>query len=79
MFLVNGNTILAIGVVLVLFAAYMILYIMNKKTPVPKGCEHLQISDENCGSCTNTECSIKNGLDLKKINEEIKNDEEQEL
>jgi hypothetical protein len=79
MFLVNVYTILAIGVVLLLFVLYMVLYIMNKKTPVPKGCEHLQISDENCSSCTNTECSIKNGLDIEKINEEIKNEKEQSL
>ena len=76
MFLVNGYTILAIGVVLLLFALYMILYMMNKKTPVPEVCEHLQISDENCSSCKNTECSIKNGLDIEKINEEIKKEQE---
>lgn len=79
MFLVNGYTILAIGVVVLLFGLYMFLYIMNKKTPVPEGCEHLQISDENCSSCTNNDCSIKNGLDFEKINEEIKKDKEQEL
>jgi hypothetical protein len=76
MILANGYTFLAIGIIVVLFAAYMTLYILNKKTPVPEGCEHLQISDENCSSCTNSECSIKKGLDFEKINEEIKEEEE---
>ena len=75
MFLANGDLILAIGVLVLLFALYMLLHIMNKKTPVPKGCEHLHISYDNCGSCTNINCSFKDGLYLEKIKEEIKNDD----
>ena len=70
--------ILAIGIVVVLLGLYIFLYLMNKKTPVPKGCEAIKISEENCSTCGNTDCSLKK-IDVEKINEEIKKEKEQEL
>ncbi|MBO5711592.1 MAG: hypothetical protein J6R47_02035 [Acholeplasmatales bacterium] len=69
---------LAIGVIVVLLGLYILLYLMNKKTPVPKGCEAIKISDENCSTCGNLDCSFKK-IDVEKINEEIKKEKEQEL
>lgn len=66
--------ILAIGVVVFLVVIFFVTYVLNKKTPVPEGCEHLQISDDNCSACNNTSCQIKNGLDLQKLEKEIKED-----
>lgn len=65
---------LAIGLVLALLAIFFISYLLNKKTPVPKGCENLLINDENCSACNNTECNLKQKVDFDKISEEIKED-----
>lgn len=67
--------ILAIVVVIALLAIFFITYVLNKKTPVPEGCENIKISDENCNSCGNMDCHIKQGIDFKKIEQEIKEDE----
>jgi len=59
----------AISVLLLII--FFVTYILNKKTPKPEGCEDILISDENCGACNNTACSIKTKLDLEKIQKEI--------
>ena len=42
----------------------------------PKGCEDMKINEENCSGCTNSMCDLKQRIDLKKIEEEIKEDKE---
>ncbi len=71
----NPYIFLAIGLVIILIIIFFVTYVLNKKTPVPKGCEHLKISDENCNACGNIDCHIKQGIDLKKIEEELKEEE----
>ena len=44
----------------------------NKKTPIPEGCEDVMINDETCLKWGNLDCNIKQKLDLKKIEEELK-------
>ena len=46
--------------------------VLNKKTPIPEGCEDLVIDDENCMKCNNVDCSIRQNINFKKIEEEIK-------
>lgn len=70
----NPYIFIAIGLVIVLVAIFFLTYVLNKRTPVPKGCENIKINDENCMSCGNMDCHIKQGLDLKKIEEELKED-----
>ena len=65
----------AIGVIVGLITLFFITYVMNKKTPVPKGCEQIEISNENCSACNNTTCSIKEKIDFEKIQEELKEEE----
>lgn len=67
-----GYLLIAIVIILVLIAVFFISYYLNKKTPVPKGCEHLLIGDENCLSCNNVDCEIRN----KKIKEKDSQKEE---
>ena len=71
----NPAVIWAIIFIIALIAVFFITYVLNKKTPLPKGCEDLKISDENCLNCGNTDCNIKRGIDLKKIEEELKEEE----
>lgn len=73
----NPYLYIAIGVIVLLAAIFFLTWFLNKKTPVPEGCENLRIGQEACGSCMNTDCSIKMKIDIKKIEEEIKEDNEE--
>ena len=52
---------IAIVLIIVLVAIFFITYYLNKKTPIPKGCEDILINKENCSSCKNYECDL-NGI-----------------
>ena len=55
---------------------FFLSYFLNKKTPIPKGCEDLRIRKEGCMGCKNLDCSIRFELDIKKIEEVIEEEEE---
>ena len=57
----TGYLILAIGIILALLIIFVVSFILYKKTPVPKGCENLSITEENCASCENKACSLRKG------------------
>ena len=49
--------ILAIGIILVLLAIFIITFVLYKKTPVPKGCEEFEKPSKNkCSGCGVKEC-----------------------
>lgn len=56
---INPYFIGAIILIAGLLATFFISYVLNKKTPVPKGCEKLLYNDEMCANCSNTSCKIK--------------------
>ena len=56
---INPYFIGAIILIVALLAVFFISYVLNKKTPVPKGCEKLLYDDEMCAKCSNTSCKIK--------------------
>lgn len=62
---------LAIAILVCLVVLFIVTYVLNKRTPVPKGCENIKISEEFCLNCTNTECKIHEKLDLEKIKKEL--------
>lgn len=68
---------LGIVVVVLLVAIFFVSYIFNKKTPVPEGCEQINISDEFCLQCSNVECTIRQRIDIQKIREELERDMEE--
>ena len=47
--------VLAILFFAILVTIYIVLYLMNKKTPLPEGCENLKADCEGCKdyACTN--------------------------
>ena len=51
--------IISITVLVALLIIFVVSFLLYKKTPVPKGCENLQISEENCAACNNKECSLR--------------------
>ena len=55
--------IIAIGILVILLVVFITSFIAYRKTPVPKGCEDIKISEENCASCTNRECSFYKEVD----------------
>lgn len=68
----NPYIFIAIGIVVVLAFVFVFSFYINRKIPVPKGCEDIKISEENCMGCSNSLCDIKQKIDIKKIEEEIK-------
>ena len=55
--------IIAILILVVLLGTFIVTFIVYRKTPVPKGCENIKISEENCSSCGHKECSHYLGED----------------
>ena len=51
--------ILSISVLIILLIIFVVSFVIYKKTPVPKGCENLEINEANCAACKNTTCSIR--------------------
>ena len=72
----NKYLIISILVIALLVGVFFLSYFLNKKTPIPKGCEDLRIGKEGCTGCKNSDCSIRFKLDIKKIEEDIEEKEE---
>lgn len=53
-----GYIILAISILVALLVVFIVSFVLYKRTPVPKGCEDIKISEEKCSACNNKECAI---------------------
>ncbi len=67
--------ILGIGLIVFFAVLFFVTFVINRRTPVPKGCENIRISEENCSTCNNTSCSIRERFDIDKVKEDIENEE----
>lgn len=54
----TGYLILAISIIVLLLVIFVATFVLYCKTPAPKGCENIKISEENCSSCGHKECSF---------------------
>ena len=54
----EGYLVLAISILVILLVVFLVSFVMYIKTPAPKGCEDMKISEENCSKCGKTECSF---------------------
>lgn len=50
--------IIALIFIVGLVALFFITYVLNKKTPPPKGCEELALNKEKCSACNNYACQF---------------------
>lgn len=57
--------ILAIAILVVLLATFVISFVLYRRTPVPKGCEELVMNEEKCSSCGHSECSFYKNKEVK--------------
>ena len=55
----TGYLILAISILVALLVIFIVSFLLYKRTPVPKGCENINISEENCSACQNDSCQYK--------------------
>lgn len=60
--------IIAILSIIALIVVFFVSYYFNKKTPVPKECEDLLINKENCSSCKNYNCKLRQNNSKDEIN-----------
>ena len=51
--------ILSISILVALLIVFVVSFLLYKKTPIPKGCENLEISESNCAACENKACSLR--------------------
>ena len=81
MFLIAKSTalIISVSIIAILIVIFFVSFVKNRKTPVPKGCEHIKISEENCGACQVSACSIKQKFDVEKLREELEEEEKDDI
>ena len=66
--------VLSIILIVGLVALFFVTFIINKKTPVPKGCENIKIDEGSCMACSNSSCEIKEKFEYEKLKEELEKD-----
>lgn len=54
----TGYLILAISIIAALAIIFFVSFVIYRRTPVPKGCEDMKISEDKCYGCSHSECSF---------------------
>ena len=67
----------AIALIVFFLAVFFISFVHNRRTPVPKGCEHIKIEEEFCLQCQVSNCSIKEKFEYEKLKEELEKGEDE--
>ena len=57
----TGYIILAVSIIVALLIIFVVSFILYRRTPVPKGCEDLKMSEEKCSTCGQKECHFYKG------------------
>ncbi|MDY0346243.1 MAG: hypothetical protein RBQ70_01120 [Acholeplasma sp.] len=61
------GSILGFGLLFVFMALFVVISVLNKKTPVPESCQHAYMEAQSCETCAvSGGCSFKEALDLMK-------------
>ena len=59
----GGYLAIAIVVLIILLATFIVTFVIYRRTPVPKGCEEMKMDEEKCSSCGHSECHFYKGED----------------
>lgn len=54
----TGYIILAVSILVGLLIIFIVSFVLYRKTPLPKGCEEMKMSEEKCTSCPNNSCAF---------------------
>lgn len=54
----TGSLILAIAIIVLLLVVFVVSFILYRRTPPPKGCEHLHADTEECKGCHQVGCEL---------------------
>ncbi len=68
---INPYLIVAIALIALIAIIFIVSFIINRRTPLPKGCENIKIEESTCWACSNTDCKIHQEFDFKKIEKEL--------
>ena len=68
----NIYLIISIALISFFIIVFFVTFIINRKTPLPKGCEDIKISEENCSTCKVTDCTLKQRFNIEEIKDEVK-------
>ena len=73
MFLATTTTylIIAIALIAIIAVIFIVSFIINRRMPLPEGCENIKIEESTCLACSNTDCKVHQEFELKKIKEEL--------
>ena len=73
MFLAGQTFYLIISILIIvgLLILFFVTYVLNKRTPPPKGCEKL-VDETKCLECKNTMCKFYKENIIDEIKEELK-------
>lgn len=55
----GGYLAIAISLLAVLVAVFVVTFVLYRKTPAPKGCEHLLPGEGKCGGCLDASCPFQ--------------------
>lgn len=47
---------IAILILVALLIIFFVSFVLYRKTPLPKGCEHMKMSEDKCEACSNEGC-----------------------
>ncbi len=79
MILAKSTGLLIVGIILIIFliGLFFVSYLLNKRTPIPKGCEQIAYDVQSCSGCKETSCEyhIRAEEMLKKMQTEMKEKE----
>jgi len=68
----TGALILAIAIIVLLLVIFVVSFILYRRTPAPKGCEHLHADTEECKGCHQVGCQFYSEYHETKPKEEDK-------
>ena len=65
----------AIAAIAFFVIIFFVSFVHNRRTPVPKGCEHINIEEEFCLACKVEGCSIREKFEYERLKQEVEKDE----